>query len=176
MKKNGLIVLITLIISFIGFSFITKSNKTGKIAWVNINKVYGGFEFKKELETKLIKTQEARKAVMDSLEFELKMLSREIKSEEGKDKSKISLFEMKRENYMDKKNQLEEDNSMMQKQYNEQILNQLNQYLKDYGKEQELRYIFGAEGSGSLMYAEGADEITEDVIKYINEKYKGKTK
>lgn len=151
------------------------SNK-GKLAWVNITEIYNEFHYKKELEKKLTETQQARKKVLDSLELDLKMLSREIQSEGGKSKDKISLFEVKRENYLGKKDQLDEDNAVLERQYNEQILNQLNQYLKDYGKEKGLRYIFGTSGTGSLMYAEEADEITKDVIVYINEKYKGKTK
>lgn len=145
-----------------------------KLGWVNISKVYGEFSFKKELETKLMQTQSARKKILDSLEFELNVLSRTIQSEQGKDKNSISIFETKRDQYLEKKNQFETDDQQLEKNYNEQILNQLNQYLKDYGKDKEFRYIFGAGGNGSLMYAQEADDITTSVIQYVNEKYKGK--
>lgn len=153
-----------------------QSGTKGKLGWVNIKELYNEFEFKKELEKKLINTQQARKTVLDSLEIELKVLSREIQTEGGKAKDKIASFELKRERYLNKKEELEQDNTVLERQYNEQILNQLNQYLKDYGKEKGMRYIFGTSGDGSLMYAEETDEITKEVISYINEKYKGKTK
>ncbi|HSH68252.1 MAG TPA: OmpH family outer membrane protein [Bacteroidia bacterium] len=175
MKKNAYLIIITILLCSIVFFLINRTNQNGKLAWININKTYNEFVFKKELETKLATTQQVRKKIIDSLEFELKVLSREIKAEEGKDKNKISVFETKREHYIGKKNELDEDNAVLEKQYNDQIINQLNQYLKDYGKEQGFRYIFGTDGSGSLMYAVEGDEITEDAIKYINEKYKGKT-
>jgi outer membrane protein len=175
MKKYIILVLIAVFISSGISFFMNKTMQAYKLGWVNIHKVYDDFVFKKELETKLTQTQQARKAIIDSLEFELKVLSQEIKSEEGKDKKKIAIFESKREYYINKKNELEEDNTMLQKQYNEQIVNQLNQYLKNYGKEKKLRYIFGTDGNGSLMYALEADEITEDAINYVNEQYKGKT-
>lgn len=175
MKKNIILVLIAVLIgSSISF-FMNSAMHSDKLGWVNIQKIYEGFVFKKELETKLMQTKQARKTITDSLEFGLKILSREIQSEGGKDKNKIHLFENKREYYINKKQELEEDNAMLEKQYNEQILNQLNQYLKNYGKENNLRYIFGADGTGSLMYALEADDITEDAIRYVNEQYKGKT-
>lgn len=175
MKKNIIICLITILLCSIIFFLINKSSHKDKIGWVNITKVYSDFVFKKELETKITKTQQARKAITDSLEFELKMLSREIKSENGKDQSKVSRFELKRENYIEKKKEFEEDNEMLQKQYNDQILTQINQYLKDYGKQKDYQYILGADGGGMLMYAIETSDITDEVIQYINERYKGKT-
>lgn len=164
------------ILSVSAMLLMSSCSGNSKLGWVNINEIYTEFVFKKELEKKLLETKQARKGILDSLELELKILSKEIQSENGKSKERIALFEVKRENYLNKKQQLEDDNSVMEGQYNEQILNQLNQYLKDYGKENKFRYIFGTSGSGSLMYAEEADDITKDVIVYINEKYKGKTK
>ena len=49
----------------------------------------------------------------------------------------------------------------------------LNDVILDYGKENECDYILGADGSGSLMYAKDSDDITKDVLVYINNKYKG---
>jgi outer membrane protein len=177
MKKSILPILISLLLCGGMFFFcIYQSQQRGKLAWVNINEVYAEFIFKKELEKKILQTQQARKQVTDSLEFELKVLSREIRAEKGGNKNRIQLFEAKREAYLQKKEAQEEDNAMLEKQYNEQILTQLNQYLKDYGKEKNLRYLFGTTGNGNLMYAEESEEVTKDVILYINEKYKGKTK
>jgi outer membrane protein len=175
MKKNILLVFITIVVCVATFLFIGKYNQGGKIAWININKVYNEFVYKKELETKLTHTEQARKVLIDSLELELKVLSRAIQAEGGKDKNKISVFEIKREKYLEKKNESEQDNAVLQKQYNEQVLNQLNQYLKDYGKKENLGYILGSDGSGALMFAKEQDEITEAVIVYINERYKGNT-
>lgn len=175
MKKNIAIVLTSVLLCGAICFLILRNNGKDKLAWVNLTKVYNEFAYKKELENKLTKTQQARKTIIDSAEFELKVLSRQIKAEDGKDKSKIALFEVKRDNYLNKKKEFEDDNDVLQKQYNEQILTQINQYLKDFGKEGKYTYIYGADGSGGLMYASESSDITEEVIKYINEKYKGKT-
>lgn len=174
MKKTILISVISSVICCTVFFFVFQSKQKNTIGWVNIGKVFNEFTFKKELEIKLKQTEQTRKAIIDSAEFELRVLTREIKAENGKDKEKITQYEVKRENYLNRKQEFENDNAAMGKQYNEQILTQINQYLKDYGKENSLDYILGADGGGGLMYAVEQKDITEAVIKYINERYKGK--
>lgn len=51
------------------------------------------------------------------------------------------------------------------------VLAEINAYLKQYGKQHQYTFILGATESGNIVYAaEGAD-ITEDVLKGLNEQY-----
>jgi outer membrane protein len=54
------------------------------------------------------------------------------------------------------------------------IWTQLNQYITEYGKTKDYEYILGANGSGSLMYADSTLNITEEVTAFANKKYSGK--
>ncbi len=144
-----------------------------KIAYIDLSKVFEKFEFKNELEKKLVKTRELRKEKLDSLEFELNVMSKQLQSENSKDSEKIGLFQAKRDYYFQKKQEFEEDNSALVAQYDAQILKQLTQYVTDFGKEYEYTYIFGADGNGTIMYGKEKNNITEEVITYINDKYKG---
>ncbi len=56
----------------------------------------------------------------------------------------------------------------------EQIWNQLNSYVQEYGQEHGYDYILGATGDGGIMYASEAKNLNEEVISYINDKYNGK--
>jgi Skp family chaperone for outer membrane proteins len=51
----------------------------------------------------------------------------------------------------------------------------MNQYVKDFGSKYGYTYIFGADGSGFLMYSLEANNITKEVKEYINSRYKGNT-
>jgi outer membrane protein len=73
-----------------------------------------------------------------------------------------------------KKQQFDDDNQDMSKQYTEEIMKQLNEYVRDYGKANGYTYILGAQGSGSIMSADDKNDITTTVLEYVNEKYKGK--
>lgn len=126
---------------------------------------------KKEYEKKYEKTELARKKITDSLELELRMLYKQLQEE--KQKESAILFEAKRESYLKQKNEFDQDNEQTKTTYNNQILNQINQYMKEYGKDRGYDIIFGAEGSGSVMYAKESIEITDEAVSYINKKYKG---
>lgn len=156
------------------FGWITYEKLTEpKTAYVLITDVYNGFDMKKEMEQKFTKTKDARQKVLDSLEFELKMLVNKIEADNKKDEAEIQNFNEKKAEYLHRKQQLEQDNDALGKEYDQQILTQLNQSLKDYGKENGYQYIFGNDGNGSLLYAEENKNITTEVIPYINAKYKG---
>lgn len=60
-------------------------------------------------------------------------------------------------------------------QYNEKsdafqisIWAELNKHIEEYGKKMGYKYILGANGDGSIMYGDEAQDITEELIKYIN--------
>ncbi len=172
-NKTGLI--IVGLISLIALSFSVHSMlKVRKTGWIVIGNVYENFQYKKELESKLMSTKLGRKNIIDSMEFDLKLLANQIELEKGKDKSRIALFQAKREDYINKKKMFEEDNDMLVEKYDEQILNQLNQYVKDFAKEKGYDYIYAADGSGVIMAAPEDENVTELVKVFINEKYKGK--
>jgi outer membrane protein len=143
-----------------------------KTGYIMIREVYDNFELKKDLQKKFEGTDMARKKVLDSLELALNLLGRSIEQEKGKDQGKINVFNLKREEYFQRKRMIEEDNAQLSSQYDKEILGQLNQYVGDFGKERGYTYIFGNDGNGSLMHADEACNLTKEVSAYINNKYK----
>jgi outer membrane protein len=176
MKQFSLVLIISILVSagitYMMISYNTKKEKTG---WISLSEVFNDFAFKKELEMKLKKTKDTRQALVDSLAFNLKLLSKQLQSENQKNKEKIALFEIRREEYLTKKQQFEADNDAVAKQYDAQIIAQMNQYVKDFGNKHGYTYIFGADGNGSLMYSLETKNITKEVNEYINNRYKGNT-
>lgn len=166
----ALIIVGSVSISLLFYSYTPSSEKTG---YVELDKIFSEFTLKKELEKQLTKVKEARLQVIDSLEFQLQLLSKQIQSEKQQNKERIALFEVKREEYLQKKKQFETDLQAASQQYDKQIITQMNQYVKDYGEKHGYTYIFGADGSGFLMFSKEQKNITEDVKKYINDRYKG---
>ena len=56
------------------------------------------------------------------------------------------------------------------------MINDINDYVKEYGKKKGYDIIFGASGSGNVMYASEASDLTEDVLKGLNAEFEGKKK
>jgi outer membrane protein len=147
--------------------------KSKKYAWINISKVYGDFFLKKELENKLKIVGDERKRIIDSLELNLKLMVKKLEQDPMKNETAMEEFQAKKEKFFELKQQFEADNEQLQENYNKQVLTQINQYVKDYAEKNNWDMIFGADGTGAIMYAEGNIEITNDVIVFINTKYKG---
>lgn len=52
----------------------------------------------------------------------------------------------------------------------------VKKFIKDYGKQKGYAYIFGTGDAASILYAEDKYDITKEVIKLLNEKYKSQAK
>jgi outer membrane protein len=63
----------------------------------------------------------------------------------------------------------EEDNDRMQA-----ILNQINTYVEEYGQKNGYDVILGTTTSGNVLYAQKYLDITDEVLKGLNQHYQGK--
>ena len=152
--------------------FIYHANFATKVVYLDIPKVFNRFELKTELQEKYKKVEAGRKRILDSLAFNLQIMSKKLQSNQN-DKQLMYEFDVKREEYFKRKNLTEQDNVSLSNQYDKQILEQMTQYIVEYGKKNKLDVIMGADGNGVLMYANEKYDRSEEIISYINKKYKG---
>jgi outer membrane protein len=83
------------------------------------------------------------------------------------------MFERKRNAFFLTQREVEESyTSKVQDSYN-LIWDRINNYVKEYGEKNGYDYIFGANGDGTVMYADGSEDITNDITTYINLRYAG---
>ncbi len=169
-----IVIIIQLLIISAGAIWVIKSTK--KTAYINITKVFSEFEMAKEYDAKLTGFINQTNIVLDSLKLHLNIMYKTLGQNKNPNKEKMELFSAKREEFLSKKEQFDESQKQQSDQYSSKVMGQLNQYVKEYGKQFGYTYIYGADGSGALMFANESEEITEDVINYINEKYNGKKK
>lgn len=73
------------------------------------------------------------------------------------------------------KAELKDMQVQLTKQYTEKseafqasIWEELNQRIEEYGEMMGYTYILGANGDGSIMYGDNAEDITEELIIYLN--------
>jgi outer membrane protein len=143
-------------------------------AYINTDKVFNEFIMKKQLEIDYKKVGETRKLTLDSLMLQLNMLENMLTQSSNPDKQKLQLYRIKQKEYEEKRESIERANESLLNKYNEQIWTQINQYVKDYGIKKNYDYIYGANGDGAIMYANEALNITNEITKYINDRYEGK--
>lgn len=56
------------------------------------------------------------------------------------------------------------------------LVSNVKKFIKTYGKENGYSYIYGTGDAATVLYAEDKYDITKDIIKVLNEKYKSPIK
>ena len=176
MTKRDIIYLFLILLLGGGLLFVYSGRP--KIAYIDLPKVYSGFDMKKELEMKYKNTSDARNMILDSLKMRLQQLSMKAnaildkKSEEfGKVAEQFSLL---RQDYQMKESNFSENDRVMMEQYEKDIWNRINKYAKEFSAERKVDVLLGADGGGSVMHVNTNYELTDEFIKYVNENYQGK--
>lgn len=143
-----------------------------KHAFIDIPKVFNGFDMKNEMQKKLKQTETLRMKIIDSLSLELQVISNRLKAE-PKNNELMAAFDAKRQFYFKTQERIEQDNAALTDQYDKQILEQMSTYIMEYGKKNGYDFIYGSSGNGALMFANEQYNISDDIILFINSKYKG---
>lgn len=177
MNKLSLpIAIIALIASITSFFYFQSSNE---LVYVDVNKLVEGYQRTKVEREAFSKKTEVLKANVDSLvtgwQTELKNYEKERASMTKKE------IELKQELLGNKQQQLNNYQQAIQKQIQEEdqkmtqtVVNDINDYVKEYGKDHGHRIIFGAGGNGNIMYAGEGSDLTEEVLLGLNIQYEGK--
>lgn len=155
---------------------ISLYNQNTKLRYVDMGKLYAEFDLSKELNAELDKILKARKRITDSLYEDLRKRTQELKYKEKKSNDEISTLARIEEEYYYKQQQFEKENQTTSNDYTAKIWNQLNQLIEEYGKENKYTFVFGANGQGNIMYADDKNNITAEIIAYVNTSYNGKAK
>ena len=132
------------------------SNK--KTGYVDIFTLVSEFELQKEFTDQTKRDVDREKAAIDSIVFSEKL------------KDPVSSQRIHNELYTELYQKTEQRN----KEIESMIWARLNPYIADYGKEKGYIYIYGANGTGNVLYADKSEDITKEVIQYVNKRYHDK--
>ncbi|MCT4579774.1 MAG: OmpH family outer membrane protein [Flavobacteriales bacterium] len=165
MRVFGIIVL--------GLIVWTSCKQTPKVAYADSQLLFESFTLTEELTTQLEAKKMASKISLDSLKIELVELKKKIEEVEVPTEEAIKKHQLLYNELVTKEKAFNEAHERLAEQYDEQIMKQLNGYIKAYSEEQELDLLLGA-GNGNLLYAKNGMDVTPALITYSNTKYKGK--
>lgn len=140
-----------------------------KTAYLDVNALYNSFDYQKEMTFKLDQMAVARKGILDSLDVDLRDKSIQWKER----KEKLPELQDRYSHFVQLQERFETEYAEVQMKYEKQVWERLNSYVRNFGKMKNYDYIYGANGSGSIMYCDSTENITDQIIKYCNEKYAG---
>jgi len=155
------------------------SQKSSELVYVDVNKLLEGYKRTKIVRGEFEVKAKTLKSNVDSL---VTGWQKELKDYE-KNRSKYSKkeLELKQELLGNKQQQINNYQQAIQNQVQEEdkkatqtVINDINDYVKAYGKKKGYKIIFGASGSGNIMYAGETSDLTEIVLEGLNKEFEGK--
>lgn len=145
------------LLSSVFFVFLFSSCSNKDVAYVDIYKVHQGFELQKIYSNYIKNYKDSAINNMDSY-----ILSSNFDDSRNLEEIKNSYFE-----------QIQKNVALKTDSLNAIIWKRLNPLIQDYGRENKYKMIFGANGTGNLLYSDTSLDISNDLIIYINSKYNG---
>ncbi len=172
-KILPLISIIAIVLSLLA---IYLSRSSSELVYVDVNKLMEGYNRTKIEKEAFEKKATTMKGNIDSLvtgwQKELQAYEKERASMSPKE------LQLKQELLSNKQQQINGYQEAIQKQIQEEdkkttqtVINDINDYVKEYGKKKGYKIIFGASGSGNIMYADEATDLTEEILKGLNAEY-----
>lgn len=166
--KNNLLLVGTIILSIVAIvmsSLALKSQK--KTAYFDYAKVHEECDLKERLEQDLKKVASARKSQLDSLNLELTFMSNKVQSNNAS-QDELNRFEDMKNRFLTLQNSYEEENYRLKEEYFNQIRQSINDKAKSFGEDNGYDYLFSAAGDGALMYASESEDVTDEILEYVN--------
>jgi len=162
--------IIAILASIFSFFYHQSSNEQ---VYVDVNKLLEGYNRTKIVKAEFEEKAKTLNANVDSLMVDWQ---KELKTYE-KERSKMTKkeLELKQELLTNKQQQINNYQQAIQKQIQEEdkkstqtVINDINDYVKEYGEKKGYKIIFGASGGGNIMYASEGSDLTDEVLKGLN--------
>jgi outer membrane protein len=180
-KISNIVVIICLILlAYLLIDKFTNSNVT-KIGVVQMDKLVYEFKGMKEATNRYSEKMKSWNGKSDSLERKLKELYNQIRLDSlGKDQLKldrdIKIFMIFKQSYMEYVQNVQANAEKEDKEMTLGVVNQVNEYIKDFAKKEGFDLILTNNQQQSVGYAKDALEVTSKVLEYANNQYDGKNR
>lgn len=177
MKQGTLIISLCALnlLGLIVFASVQFSSPS-RVVYVDAIKVLAGYKgmatAKKEFESKVSQWR----ANLDTLKLELESKLSEYEAKHTRLSSKEKelmeeLLEAKRGQYENYETLIAEKINKEDQELTTKVYSKVNDYLKRYGEQKGYSFILAANQYGSIVYADSAVNITDEVIAGLNHEY-----
>jgi outer membrane protein len=166
MLKNKLNLLIIFNILLIGllitcFAFmLLEPNK--RIAYVDNNKLFEGFNMTKELKRVGEKEFNTRKKGLD-------LMYSKLQTQTIPERDKKMLMQQ----FIREKEELEQFNQSFATEEASKIWSRIHDYSNEFSQENKYQLIIGSQSKQAVLFADENVDVTNELITYINKKYEG---
>ena len=165
----------------VGSGEVVKTNGTGtKIVYINTDTLMSNYLLAIELNEAFWKKQEERRTELnikaksldqETNEFQRKLQNNGFLSEARAVDARDQLL-IKQENLRRLQQDMMDKTAREQNELNKQLYDKLTSFLKEYNKEKGFDIVLSTQVGSTVLYAVDGFDITNDVVKGLNEEYK----
>ncbi len=190
---NGVLAIAVAVLFFLHFQKSTQPETAGEvvavgdsvkyarlpIAYVNVDSLLINYNFAKDLNETLLRKQENSRANLNEkgkvLEAEMADFQKKVQNNAFLSRERAESEQRRLMGKQQELQQLEQrlSNELMveQQKMNEQLRDTINAFLKEYNKTKNYHLIISNTMNDNVLYAKDAYNITNDVVKKLNELY-----
>lgn len=161
---------------------VTKEESTGfKSAYIDTEKLMKEYQESIDFEAKY---EAMSNRMKNELESDMKKFQNDVADLQNNAQSKGMEWAQKRQAELEKRQRtLAEKEQNYMKKFQEEgsverdsMVSKMKSFIKDYGKEKGLDYVFGTGDASTVLYAKDGYDVTEEIVKLMNDAYaKSKT-
>lgn len=175
-KKNGLAIINILITVILAVYLIFL--KSEKVAYVDSNSLLSQYQGMIDARAEYNKLSSQWKAQIDTLAMEvqneLKRHERELPGMTSKEKGlSEQLIKSKQQQLLNYQRAIQDKAAEEDAKMTQAVIDEVNNYLKEFGNNRRYKIIFAATDVGNILYADEAIDITSEVVQGLNRRYKG---
>ncbi len=153
------------------------SNKA-KVAYVHNDRLITEYHGFKDAQKEYRQNVEVMQQNLDSLTTDFNQKAQQYllnkdKLKEAQRKEQEMLLQLQEKDVQNYKLSIEQTASAKEQEMNTALYTQINEFVKQYSKEQGYDYVYGVTDYGNIMYASEENDITEQLLEAINQKYEG---
>jgi outer membrane protein len=154
-----------------------------KIAYINIDSLVSNLERYNELKTKFADKQKKLEAELNDkgkqyqahvMDFQNKVNKGLVTTNEANELQQQLGAEQ--QNVLALRDKLNQELAEEEQVSNRKLMNEIEEYLKVYTQEHPYHYILSYSFGGNVLYANDSLEITQDVLKNLNQQFKEESK
>jgi outer membrane protein len=157
--------------------FILHMQQTPALVYVDAQKLVIGYKGMQAARAEFEAKAQAWKANLDTLNMELEQRVRDFEASKGslsprERKLTEELIRSKQEQFVSYQQAIQEKVQKEDQELSKKVMDELNAYIKKYGEKNGYSIILAATQYGNIAYAEKGMDVTEEVLKGINNAYR----
>jgi outer membrane protein len=169
MKRNYTYVIAIILTVFIVIYFMISKSNVPKIGYINNSKVFDEFVYTKKLKKDYQTSFDMRKQKIDSAQYLISLIERKLNT--GSDKQLLTELNNRKIEFEILTKEFEKVNEELTNKFDNQIISQMNSYLRDFSLNNDLDILLSSDDVGSVIYAKKSIDLTDEAIKFINQKF-----